>query len=247
MLLTPGTLHHRDRLTRESRKEEHMSIRKGVVLAAALGLSVLSLQASAQSFTEGFDTVVPLPAGWVATNNSNPVGTTTWFQGNDTVFPSQGGATTSYIGANFNATTGAGNISVWLLTPQKTFANGDTLTFYTRKATPAPTDFPDRLQVRLSTAGASTDVGATDASVGVFTTLLQDINPTLVAGGYPVTWTQFTITLSGLPAGTNTGRFAFRYFVTNGGPAGANSDYIGIDTFSFTSTTPVELQSFSVE
>ena len=221
-----------------------MSIRKGVVLAAALGLSVLSLQASAQSFTESFDTVIP--AGWTNVNNSTTQGTNpTWFQGNSTVFPAQAGAGNSYAGANFNATTLANNISLWLLSPQKTFANGDTLTFYTRK--PTPDTFPDRLQVRLSTAGASLDVGTTDSSVGVFTTLLLDINPTLITGVYPTTWTQFTITLSGLPSGTQTGRFAFRYFVTNGGPSGANSDYIGIDTLAFTSTTPVELQSFSVE
>jgi hypothetical protein len=220
-----------------------MSIRKSVVLAAVLGLSALSLQASAQSFTEGFDTVVP--AGWTNVNNSTTQGTNpTWFQGNTAVFVAQAGATNSYAGANFNAVTGAGTISLWLISPQKTFANGDTLTFFTRTAA---NSFPDRLQVRLSTAGASVNVGSTDTSVGDFTTLLLDVNPTLVLGVYPLTWTQFTITLSGLPAGTNSGRFAFRYFVTNGGPSGANSDYIGIDTLAFTSTTPVELQSFSVE
>ncbi len=31
-----------------------------------------------------------------------------------------------------------------------------------------------------------------------------------------------------------TGRFAFRYFVENGGPSGSNSDYIGIDTLTIT-------------
>ena len=34
------------------------------------------------------------------------------------------------------------------------------------------------------------------------------------------------------------GRLAFRYFVENGGPTGANSDYIGIDTFQFNDTGP---------
>jgi hypothetical protein len=50
------------------------------------------------------------------------------------------------------------------------------------------------------------------------------------------------VTVSGVPTAT-TGRFAFRYFVTNAGPNGANSDIISIDTFEFnpascTSPTP---------
>ena len=49
------------------------------------------------------------------------------------------------------------------------------------------------------------------------------------SGGYPNVWTQYTVTISGVPTAT-TGRFALRYFVENGGPSGANSNYIGIDT-----------------
>ena len=184
------------------------------------------------SFTEGFADITTLPgAGWATINNSSPVGTINWFQGNDAVFPAQAGAVTSYIGANFNNTTGANTISNWLLTPQIALNNGDQFTFYTR--TTSSDVFPDRLQVRLSTAGASTDVGATSTSVGVFTTLLLDINPTLVTGVYPIVWTQFTVTVSGLGAPNTNGRLAFRYFVTSGGPSGANSDYIGIDTFAY--------------
>lgn len=57
------------------------------------------------------------------------------------------------------------------------------------------------------------------------------MNPSLITGVYPTSWTKFTATVSGL-AGPTSGRVAFRYFVTNGGPSGANSDYIGIDEFS---------------
>ena len=181
-------------------------------------------------FNEDFATVVPLPAGWASQNLSNPLGTTTWFQGNNTVFPSQAGAATAYIGANFNSTAGAGTISTWLFTPNVTIKNGDVFTFYTRRTTSA---FPDRLQVRLSLAGASTDVGATETSTGDFSTLLLDINPTLTTTGYPSVWTQYTITISGVAAPTS-GRLAFRYFVTSGGPSGANSDYIGIDEVVYT-------------
>ena len=85
--------------------------------------------------------------------------------------------------------------------------------------------FADRLEVRMSTSGASTNVGATNTSVGDFTNLLLTVNPTLIttgAGSYPNTWTQFTATVSGV-TGTVTGRFAFRYFVTSGGPGGAST------------------------
>ena len=187
---------------------------------------------SPADFSEGFDDITLLPAAdWFFDNNSNPLGLTDWFQGNDTVFPAHAGAPTAYIGANFNNTSGAGTISNWMLTPEIGLADGDTISFWTR--TVAGSIFPDRLQVRLSTAGASVNVGTLATDVGDFTTMLLEINPTLIQGGYPEVWTQFSATLSGIPAAT-TGRIGFRYFVTDGGPAGNNSDYIGIDTVEFT-------------
>jgi len=189
----------------------------------------------AQAITEGFDTVtsndpMPLP-GWVAINNSKDPGGSLWFQGNPTVFASHAGAPNAYIGANFQATLGDSTISAWLLTPQRSLSNGDVIQFYTRTVTGSI--YPDRLQVRLSTSGASTDVGAGPTGVGDFSTLLLDINPTYQVGGYPENWTVQTLTLSGLPSGAS-GRIAFRYFVENGGPDGVNSNYIGVDTFTFT-------------
>jgi hypothetical protein len=89
----------------------------------------------------------------------------------------------------------------------------------------------------MSTNGASTNVGATATSVGDFQTLLLDINPTYTLTDYPNVWTQFTVTVSGLGSST-TGRMAFRYFVENGGPTGANSDCIGIDTVQYTCNQP---------
>jgi hypothetical protein len=90
----------------------------------------------------------------------------------------------------------------------------------------------DRLQVRLSTNGASTNVGETATSVGDFQTLLLDINPTYTLTGYPSAWTRFTVPVTGIPS-LITGRLAFRYFVENGGPSGTNSDFIGIDTVQY--------------
>ncbi len=115
-------------------------------------------------------------------------------------------------------------------------ANGDTFTFYT--TTTADSAYPDRLQVLLSAAGASTNVGTTATSTGDFSTLVLDINSTLAVGGYPEDWTQYTVTVSGL-AGPIDGRLAFRYFVTSGGPSGANSNIVGVDDFAYTSVGAV--------
>jgi hypothetical protein len=190
--------------------------------------------AATPAFNEGFEDITTLPGkGWFIQNNSAPPGLGSWFQGNPTVFPAQAGPANSYIAVNFDSSTGSNTISNWLLTPTIEFRNGDIITFYTR--TTATAAFADRLQVRLSTNGASTNVGTDPTGVGDFTTLLLDINPTYVSGptgGYPVGWTQYTIRISGLSAPTN-GRLAFRYFVENGGPDGNNSNYIGIDTFSY--------------
>ncbi|MBX3299149.1 MAG: VCBS repeat-containing protein [Acidobacteria bacterium] len=212
-----------------------------IVSAFALAF-VFSLSANAQAITEGFDNITTLPtSGWFLQNNSVPVGSTGWFQGNSATFTSQAGAATAYIGANFNNTTGTNTISNWLLAPNRTMNNGDVYTFYTRTTTANP--FPDRLQVRLSTNGASTNVGSGPTGIGDFTTLLLDINPSYATGGvYPEVWTQFTITISGL-SGPTSGRLGFRYFVENGGPTGANSNYIGIDTFTYTPAPAAPIKS----
>lgn len=256
----------------------------GSVLAQAIARGPVSPDGSAPApssqflpdatLTEGFTTVAAVPpagstctltipaslgSNWFARNNSVPAGTTCWFQGNAGVFPAQAGDPTSYAGSNFNATTGANTLSTWLVTPRVQFGAGAVLEFWVRKGAVA-TDFPDRLQVRASTAAdtGTPNVGTAALDVGTFTTLVLDINPTLTAGDqacvggitnpadgvinrFPRDWCRVRIT-TGLPAG-GIGRLAFRYFVTSGGPAGANSDFIGVDTFSFVegSSTPPSL------
>ena len=206
--------------------------------------------AQVSSLTEEFDAVTSVTGsaaaspvtGWTAKNNSSPVGTSGWFEGTtSSPFPPYSGA--GYIGANYNNVASAGTvISNWLISPQLNLTNGAVVKFWTRTADPA--NFPDNLQIRLSTSGASVDVGTTDASVGVFTTQLLEINPSLTTSGYPTGWTEFTITLSGI-SGTVAGRVAFRYYVTDAGPNGNNSDYIGIDKFTYAISTPVTLLNFS--
>ncbi|MFO0838178.1 MAG: choice-of-anchor J domain-containing protein [Phycisphaerae bacterium] len=209
--------------------------------SAMVGLCLLTLPALgyAQAFSEGFDDITTLPgADWFMQNNSSPIGLTNWFQGNALVFPAQSGVDTAYMATNYNNVSGANIISNWLLTPNRTFNNGDSLTFYTRTVTNVA--FPDRLQVRMSTNGASTNVGTLPTDVGDFGTLLLDINPNYTFTDYPTIWTQFTVVISGL-GGPTSGRLAFRYFVDDGGPAGANSDYIGIDTVVYTPITSIGL------
>ena len=182
--------------------------------------------------TEGFENITTLPAsGWVIQNNSVPLGQLSWFQGNPTAFPSYNGALESYIGANYNSVNLIGTISNWLITPNVTLKNGDVFSFFTR--TSIDNQWADRLQVRMSTNGASANVGFSESSVGDFTQLLLEINPNLQLSVYPMVWTQYNITISGLAAPTS-GRLAFRYFVTNGGINGTSSDYIGIDNFVYT-------------
>jgi len=183
----------------------------------------------AANFTEGFEDITLLAgAGWSLQNLSAPLGTTDWFQGSPVTFPAHQGDPDAYIGANFNNTAGGtGIISNWLMTPEVELRNGTELRFWTRVPSNA---FPDRLEVRLSTSGSSTFAGAAATDVGDFDTLLLSIDENLV-GNYPVEWTEYVVEVSGL-AETTSGRLAFRYFVTDAGPAGTNSNYIGIDTVS---------------
>lgn len=205
-----------------------------------LSLSIGTGTILAQGFSESFADITTLPgSGWVLVNQSSGIGAhpNGWFQGNVNAFPSVDGVTGEYIGSNFNAVDGvlggADVISCWLVTPVVTLENGGILTFYTRTT---PDDvYPDRLEVRLSTNGSSTNTGVGPTGVGDFSTTLLTINQNLQAGvqAYPLDWTQYMIVISGLP-GPVTGRFAFRYFVTNAGPNGTNSDYIGIDEVVYT-------------
>jgi hypothetical protein len=151
----------------------------------------------------------------------------------------QAGGANSFALVNFASTTSTAatgaTISNWLISPIVSVDNGDVITFYTRigKNTIANNaSFADRLQLRMSTNGAFTadpSTGPTDT--GDYSEVLVDVNPNLDLTSYPSTWTQYTYTVTGLTGPTDV-KFAFRYFVTDGGPQGNNSDIIGIDTFS---------------
>ena len=99
-----------------------------------------------------------------------------------------------------------------------------------------PNAKPDRLQLYYSTDGAGVNVGASVStpanSAGSFTNIVVDINPSLFPYGLPTEWAVFTVTLTEISTPT-VGRLGFRYYVPNGGAAGPNGNYIGIDEFRY--------------
>jgi len=187
------------------------------------------------TLVEGFTDITALPGqDWALINQSSPLGVTNWFQGNSSVFPAHFGAPHAYIAANFNNASGTGTISNWLLSPELPLNSFSQLDFWTRG--PTGSVYPDRLEVRMSTNGSSTDVGADANSVGDFTDLLLTINPSLATGGYPQVWSGYAVTLGDI--GAQSGRLAMRYFVTDAGPSGTNSDFIGIDSLGYSLDVP---------
>jgi hypothetical protein len=189
--------------------------------AILLGLVTLTVSwaaSAAGTLSESFDDVTTLGvSGWVQTNNSTAGGTTGWFQGNPLVFTAASGAPAAYIGANFdNAPTG-GNVSNWLITPMLDLDSASKLDFAVRAA---GFGYLDILEVRLSTQGASANVGATDTSVGDFTTLLGSYTSTTDEGWVPL---HFDLGLGG----PTSGRLAFRYVIAD---TSVNGNYLGIDS-----------------
>jgi hypothetical protein len=146
-------------------------------------------------------------------NGTGPVGTTaTWFQGNPAVFASYNGPDTGYVAANYN-TVASGDIDNWLVTPVIAgVAVGDQIAFWSQS--PLNSTFPDSIMVMYSAAGDSTPSASSWVMLGNF-----KVNTTGA-------WQQTAFAVAA--AGANA-RFAIRYKVTDGGPLGTNSDFIGID------------------
>ncbi len=206
-------------------------------LLSVLLLVVIGVCKAQNLITENFDV---FPATWIKVNTSVPAGANQWGQASTNQITYFGGGTgayngtaaTSYAFANFNSTTGNNTISNWLITPIVSLIDGDVISFYSSKGLSGGTNvYADNLQLRISPNGstAANPVGPT--SVGDFTILALDINPTLSTSVYPNAWTLYSYTVTGLPVATSC-KIAFRYFVPNGGPLGTNSDQVAIDQFS---------------
>ena len=218
---------------------------------------------SQNQYSFGFEgtTAAMISSGWQVTNQSSPVytGAPTWSipaSAPTTTFAggAQAGTATSFSLINFtstgtSSTAGSGTISNWLISPIVNVQNGDVVTFYTRLgrnvAAGGSASYADNLELRMSTNGAfTTNPSGGAAGLGDFTNLLVEVNPSLDLTSYPITWTQYSYTVAGL-TGPSDVKFAFRYFVTDGGPAGANSDIIGIDSFSVDRPTAANQDFFS--
>ena len=148
--------------------------------------------------------------------------TATWFQGS-TPFVAYNGPSTGYVAANYNAVTGTNNIDSWLVLPRiagGTLA-GDTLYFWSRSV--SGSTFPDSIRVMYSANDSIPEGSWTE--LGRFRT---NITTGWERRGFRA------------PTASANGRFAIRYCVVNGGPSGANSDFIGIDALRIerTATPP---------
>ncbi len=184
------------------------------------------------SFKDGFDIVYTGYAeGWYWYYYHSPGSVNGWYQGDTTKFSAQAGAANSYVAASKNTVSGNSTINLYLVSPPiTTLSNGDTVSFWTRTVTGSTR--PDRLYLKVIPDGTCPPNNWNNAASAI---TLISVNPGQSVGGYPTTWTQYSATLTGI-SGTVSGCFAFQYYVTNGGPSGPNSEYIGIDSFVYTDT-----------
>ena len=178
----------------------------------ALAVSGITVQAA--ECREGFENVSTLQSrGWSMQNNSDPLGSTGWFQGKPGIFPAYSGATNSYVAADMDSAGSAGYpvLSNWLVTPEIVFGPGTTFGFYTRAFPGAA----NRVVVRLCIESGSTNCtapGPQSGDRGGFLADLADINPEQSEDGYPSVWTHYQFTpMDGLPT-SGRGRIAFHYY-----------------------------------
>ena len=191
------------------------------------------------SFTEEFDSVYNLQTkGWVMTDNSSASGNTAsapWSQGLRSVDKSGNwygfvaysyqNLETEFIYSNASSSASQANYSSWLISPVLSVKNGDKISFYTRGDTTG-TNY-NRMQVRVGMT-SGTDVGHSASSVGSFSEMIMEINPSQSAGGYPQIWTKYEYTFTGITSKTDV-RVGFRHYISNIGITKG----IGIDQFKF--------------
>ena len=219
---------------------------KKLLFVSAFAIGINSTFAQTNVYAFGFDS--DFPSSWSTTNQSEEATDTEWNKATYTsastvlnsIFGSgiggvpkgQAGGNNSFALVNYTSTD-SGTISNWLVTSAVDVKDGDVVSFYTRKGTDGNTDYPDRLELRYSTAATTVAPASGPTDVGSFTTLGVSVNPNLVKGFvYPKVWTKYSFTVSGVGSTVKPVTFGFRYYVADGGPNGSNSDIIGIDTFS---------------
>lgn len=188
--------------------------------AAIFGLmlftpSAVTADAGRGGCQEDFGQVATLAQrGWIFQNNSQPMGSTGWFQGIPARFNAHAGAASSYLSADKDNAGGSFPVvSNWAITPVIGFQPGVSLSFYTRSAGGAGSA-ADRLQVLYCQRGPGVsckDPGPDSGSMNNFNELMW-VNVNSMAGGYPTTWSSYTVgAAQGLPT-SGSGRIAFRYY-----------------------------------
>ncbi|HKX42643.1 MAG TPA: choice-of-anchor J domain-containing protein [Burkholderiaceae bacterium] len=179
--------------------------------------TALALAASAQAgplIDEGFDDITTLAGkGWVLTNDSVPIGTTDWAQGDVSaagdVFYGDGSTGGGYITANNNSAAAGGFVNNFLITPIFSTETAGTVSFLAKADILDP--YYDLIRIGFSSG---------DSSPFSFS-----LSPAIkLTGG----WVQYTFSYAAAGIGS-VARFAIDYT----GWAN-NANYIGIDSFTVT-------------
>jgi hypothetical protein len=204
-----------------------------------------------QSYVEEFDTLInAYNHGWRFINRSENIGASKWTQGSISgalsAFSSKG-TNAGFISIDYKSTAAdAAVISNWAVSPPVIIQNDDRIVFYTIGSLidvgGDSTDFANRLQVWVNTHNDGLDVGDMN-DVGQFDKIILDINPNYEEyhsnpalyspTAYPARWTRFEAAIHGISKPVK-GRFAFRYFLEDGGMNGRGTE-IGIDSVAYIS------------
>ncbi|HBF50657.1 MAG TPA: hypothetical protein DDX04_10190 [Massilia sp.] len=188
--------------------EAHYMMKKALLVLAFSGVAA-SAQAGAL-INEGFDNVGDLAGkGWVIDNAGTPGGLTpAWYQGDQTIFPAQGGAAESYLASNYNNAPVGGELSSWLITPEFSTAMNVIVSFWLRAD--ALAGYSDQIAFGFSNGSTS------------LTDFTLEPAFTVPTGE----WTLYKAHIGPQGAGS-TARFALQY---TGAADAAN--YVGVDTLA---------------
>jgi hypothetical protein len=174
-------------------------------------ITIIKLDGSDLFFDDfnGDNSVAGLEArGYTVLNNDGGGTQPPFFQPDGTVFTAYEGPATGFVASNYQGANGF-LIDQWLISPPITVTAGDTLSFWHRS--PDGNVFDDSIYVKYSTTAGITP------------------------SDFDVTWGRYLVSETGWARWTGTFptsgtiRFAIQYYITDGGPSGNNSNYIGLD------------------
>jgi Secretion system C-terminal sorting domain len=154
-----------------------------------------------------------------------------WFQGDPLAFSSYNGPANGYVASDYLSVGDSSGfeeiIDNWLVLPAQSVAAGDSFSFWA-SAISAST-FADSIRVLFNSTGA---------------TLPEDTNWVEVDNLFVDPATGWARHAYAIPTTSSTATLAIRYNVIDAGPAGANSEYIGIDQIDVFDNAVVVAGSF---